>query len=73
MGEIGTIVLEIMSHLSLDKQGSRARRYSLVDAEGQRVLPRGTMTLSVGGHQPTQHSTEASGGAECASATVSVR
>ena len=49
----------------------RPQQYALVDHQGQRVLPKGTMSLSVGGHQPTDYSTHASG-AECVSVVVTV-
>ena len=48
----------------------KPQQYALVAASGERVLPKGEMTLSVGGHQPTDYSTHASGGAECVSVAV---
>ena len=44
-------------------------RYALVDRSGKSVVPAGTLTLSVGGHQPTEHSSAASGSG-CVSKTV---
>ena len=47
-------------------------RYALVDSAGDRVLPKGAVTFSVCGHQPTAASTSATG-SPCVSAEVSVR
>ena len=49
-----------------------AEQYALVDRNGRSVVPTGTLTLSVGGHQPTEYSHSASG-SDCVSKAITFR
>ena len=46
-----------------------ADQYALVGRDGKSVVPAGTLTLSVGGHQPTAYSSSASG-SDCVSKAI---
>ena len=47
-------------------------RYALVDPKGERIIPTGTVTFHVGGHQPTAYSEAMSGGSKCVNASIAV-